>query len=469
MPEAALNLIQGDKIGAETDYRDALPVNMVGISRQILGAQGYMMQAPGITQYAETNGISRRGLWNERFNELYRVNGTEFISVDSDGSVDVLGTVSGTDLSSLPYSFQTQGIVANGNFYLYDAVNGFRQVTDPDLGSPIDAVWVDGYYFFTDGEYLFHTDIANESSINPLKFATAEFSPDPTLGVDKTQDNKVMAFGRYTIEYFTNAASENFAFTRLPTRAIKIGIVATHCKVESGGKHYILGGRKEESISVHAVTVGQSQNVASREVDKIIGQYSETDLSQAYLDTYSEDGQTYILVHLPNETLLFNETLAKTVGVKFAWSILKSDVLGEEQYRGEHFVFDPRRAEWTCGDLLDGRLGILDSTSATQYGDIVEWILYTPFTYLETASIDELEIETIPGFTTTKDATVFVSMTYDGVFWGKEQTTIYGQAGDYGRRFKLRRLGYVDDWFGIKLRGASRSRMAFAKAMITYG
>ena len=45
-------------------------------------------------------------------------------------------------------------------------------------------------------------------------FATAEFMPDDSLGVAKTQDNKVAVFGRYTIEYFQNVATENFAFQR---------------------------------------------------------------------------------------------------------------------------------------------------------------------------------------------------------------------------------------------------------------
>ena len=57
------------------------------------------------------------------------------------------------------------------------------RVTDSDLGDPIDGVWVDSYYFLTDGEYIYHTDITDETSIDPLKYATAEFMPDPSLGL----------------------------------------------------------------------------------------------------------------------------------------------------------------------------------------------------------------------------------------------------------------------------------------------
>ena len=469
MPRAQINLVKGDKIGSETDYRDYLPVNMSGVIRPILGAAGYMLEQPGLTQYGTGFGVDRGGLWNERFSEHYRLSGEKFISVGADGSTVELGAVFGSDTCSLPYSFNTQGIVANGQFYLYDPTNGFRQVLDSDLGNPIDAVWVNGYYFFTDGEFLYHTDITDESSISPLKFATAEFMPDPSLAVAKTSDNKVAVFGRYSIEYFIDAAQSNFAFRRVQERAKKIGIVGTHCKCEMLDQFFIMGGRKEENISIHVVGVGSITNIASREVDKIIGKYTEQELSTSVLEARVEDDYHYLIVHLPNETLLYNVEMGQAVGPEQAWSILKTDVAGDLQWRAKHGVFEPRKGVWVYGDKRDSTLGILDETVATHYGDIVEWLIYTPFTYLETASIDDLEIEVMPGHTVTDDAGVFVSMTFNGVTHSNEYVMQYGKPGEYGKRFIRYRFGYVSDWFAFKLRGASRSRMAFAKASIGYG
>ena len=42
MPEIPITLIKGDKVSPLTDYRDALPVNMYAIEKEILGAKGYM-------------------------------------------------------------------------------------------------------------------------------------------------------------------------------------------------------------------------------------------------------------------------------------------------------------------------------------------------------------------------------------------------------------------------------------------
>ena len=105
----------------------------------------------------------------------------------------------------------------------------------------------------------------------------------------------------------------------------------------------------------------------------------------------------------------------------------------------------------------------------TQYDEIQEWYLYTPFIDLEKASIDEMRIDTIPGFTVFDDATVFLSRTTDGIHYGTETSIDYGAPSEYGKNWAIYRLGFVSDWVGFRLRGASRSRMAFGKIEIDYG
>jgi len=229
MPETTITLLKGDKVDSNLDYRDALPVNVSAVDRPVLGAEGYMLQEPGLTQYAVGVGKDRGGVWNERLNKHIRVSGNKLIEVAQDGTVTQVGTIAGSNRVVLPYSFTTQAIIAYPKMYLYTG-DVLSTITDPDLGTIIDGVWVDSYYFLTDGENLLVTDLDSESSIDPLKFSTSEFSPDPTLGVLLTTDNKVAVFNRYTTEFFVNDASTNFPFSRLPSRSQKIGIVGTHAK-----------------------------------------------------------------------------------------------------------------------------------------------------------------------------------------------------------------------------------------------
>ena len=470
MPKLPVTLIKGDKIGIETDYRDALPVNMYAVKKKILGASGYMIQYPGLELLGTGAGIDRGANYNERFSNQYRVSGAKFVSVSTSGVVTELGSIPGTSQARLIdfYSFNTQGVIADGKFFLYSPSGGFSEVTDTDLGAPIDGVWVDGYYFMTDGDFIFHTDLTDESAIDPLKFATAEFMPDPSNGLSKTQDNKVMVWGRYSLEYFVNAATDNFAFSRVQTRAQKIGIVATHAKCESGGKFFITGGYRDSAVGVYAVGIGSAGKVSTREIDKIIKQYTEPELSDMRMEARTEDDTTFIIVHLPNEPLCFNESIAKSIGVEYAWSILKSDVQGNSPYRGINGVFDARSAKWVYGDKRDDSIGILNNAICTHYDKLAEWILYTPLLNLSPFSVDEIELETIPGHTVDIDAKVAFSITYDGVMYGKEYWELYGQPNDYNQRFFLRRLGICNDWLGFKFRGASKSRMAFALMAVTY-
>lgn len=458
-------LLKGDTRGIEADWRDALPENMYPVIRSIMGADGYMHAYPGVASFANATGVDRGGMYNDRQGNHYRVSGQELVSVSASGVVASLGAVPGDGQAAMTYSFQTQCVVAGGNMFLYDPSAGFRQVVDSDLGDPIDVVWVDGYYFLTDGEFIYHTDITDESSIDPLKFATAEFMPDASLGVSKTQDNKVMVWGRYTLEYFVNVATANFAFQRLDTRAQKIGIVATHAKTEASGVWYIVGGRKEESVSVHAVNVGSAQKIATREIDKILEQYTEPELSDIRVESRIEKNTTFIIIHLPNETLCYIPSVN-------AWCILKTGITGQNYHRCINGVFDPRQARWVYGDRIDGRLGLLDESIFTQYDDEPqEWVLYSPFLRIERQSIDEIEIDTLPGdgVSDDDDATVFLSLTYNGKTYGTEIRTDYGARYDYEKRFIKRRLGYVNEYVGFKFRGATRSRMSFGLFRLTHG
>jgi len=468
MPKTAITLIKGDRISSETDYRDQLPVNMYAVKKDILGAQGYMISNDGLRFFRDVVGIDRGGVYNERLRDQYRLSGESFVKINQLGAFTVLGEILGTKQVSMPYSFNTQAIIGNNNFYLYDPVSGFRKVTDPDVGNPIDCVWINGYYFLTDGEFLYHTDITNEEAIDPLKFATAEFNPDPTLGLSKTQDNKVVVWGRYSIEYFTDIAAQNFAFTRIESRAQKIGIVATHAKVETGNKFYIVGGGKDKNISVYMVSIGSSIKISTREIDKILQKYTDDDLSDIRLETRMESDTIFIIIHLPEETLCFNETIYTQFGKDVAWSILKSNYSGNPIYRAINGVYDGRINEWVYGDKFEAKISILDKDLATHYNEIVETILYSPFINLEKSSIDEIEIDTIPGFNIDPDATIGFSVTYDGIAYSDEWWNLYSETGEYNLRFILRRLGYVDHWIGFKFRGVTRSKLAFALMTLEY-
>ena len=308
-----------------------------------------------------------------------------------------------------------------------------------------------------------------ENSINPLAVAVESISPTPVVGVARTTDNFWAVFTRYGIDFYQNVGGVTFAFQRIQARALSIGLVATHAKAFLEDTWFFVGSRKYESLSVFGMQTGGSEKIASREVEKVLSRYSDSELYNISMETRQLFGYSYLILHLPRETLLFNYTISKSIGVEYAWSKLTSGTSIITPWQGINGIFDPRIGKWVYGNRYNASLGMLDDASPLQFGLMQQWYLNTPYINLDTLSVDELEILTAPGFNTDDDATVFISQSQDGEFYGQEALVQYGAPGEYNKRFIKRQLGYVRNFVTYRLRGISRSRMAFSAARIKYG
>lgn len=464
MTATQIPLIKGDKVSSSVDYCDALPVNMIAVPRKTKGTPGYMLQWYGLTQFATGEGIDRGARWvtASGFEGQYRVSGTSFIKVNSNGTTTIIGAVPTGGQCSIAFSFNNIAIVASGNLYYYNPTDGFRQITDPQIGSPIDIVYADGLFILTDGIDLYHSEALDEESFLSADFGNAQFRPDLTNGLGLNEDNELIAFGVTSTEYFNNQGLVNFVYLRVQLKALKIGILGTHCRKEMNGRWYVVGRREETSPEVYVMQGGGYEVISTREIEKILYSYSQADLSVSTIDAFVRDKIKFVQINLLNHTLLFNESASDAFGVDNAWTIIKTDVLGDAPFRGINYCLDNESSKWICGDRLDGTIGVLDESVATHYGEMAEWELFTPMINLEGLTVNKIEVETIPGYASFEDATVFISSTQQAVHYGGEITMDYGSNFDYDQRFLLRPMDYVRDYIGYKMRGASKSRMCFA-------
>ncbi len=469
MPAMQISLIKGDSVDNNTEYRDSLPINMFVVPRDVLETNGYLINWYGLAEHTTGQGVDRGAIWvsADGLRGHYRVSGSSLIRVNTDATVTVLGDIAGSDEASMDYSFNNLAIVADGKLYYYSPSGGLRQITDADVGSPIDITWVDGYFFLTDGKDIYHSDVLDEEMFNPLEFGNAQTSPDPSQGVGRNEDNEVVVFGSFTTEPFTNVGTENFAFRRITQKSLNIGIMGTHCKADMNGKWYVIGRRKESAPSFHIVSLGSENSISTRETDKIISQYVESDFENATVNVMIRDNMKLVTFNLPNHTLLFNETIAEKMGIDNAWTILKSDLNGDLTYRAKNPILDPDNAKWIVGDKRDQRIGVLDQSICTHYSDIVEWIIDTPFINLAGKVVHQLSLETISGISPDEDATVALSVTRQGRHHVPEHWVDMGANYDYDQRFIVRQpFGFVRHYISIRFRGASRSRMSLAKLIL---
>lgn len=457
-------LIKGQR-KSKYDYRDNLPVNMTAVVSQIEGDTGYLLAHDGLTEFAETSGTARGGYFNERLNKHFRVSGNNLESVATDGTVENLGVIDGQGTVSFAESFNSLAIVAGGKYYLYDAA-GLQEVTSENLGVPIDITWFSGIYVMTDGEFLFNTDLQDETEIRVLDYVSSEFASDPIKGLLRTDSNQIVAFNRYSTEYFYFNANSDVNASPLqviPGKSNRIGIVGTHCKCFLDGAIFILGGRKDESPSIHILNGANEATIATREIDKILGEYTESELSGAVLEDRTVDRDKFLLVHLPRHTLLYNHTVGQQQGVSAAWTFLKTNE--NDTWRGIYGVFDPRISKWVYGDRLENKLGYLDQQSFSQYDEAQEALIYTPIIPAKRVSINQIQLDTIAGYSDPA-ISVAMSMSYDAVTWGEEHWTVVSKPDNYNTNYIVRRLGFVAQSFSLRFRFISKDKMAFSGLVI---
>lgn len=452
-----LPLVKGTRIDTDAEWRDVLPSNMVGFVQSVGSWSGYLRTADGLTPFATGNGIDRGGIWSDRFKKHFRVSGDRMIEVDEFGAVTLVpsATIPGSNQVQFDNSFNSVAFTANGDYYRWDGTNVTLQTKPGGAGDFIDMCWIDGYYVFTDGENLWNTTLADETVFNGNNRAGSDFAPDDIVGVEKTTDNKLMVFNRYTTERFYNNAGTQFPFARIPNAAIPIGIVGTNAKANIGdGRFVVFGGGKEYSPSFYLLT-NSYQNISTKEIDSIIDTYSDFELSRIQIEYRDTRDQELVICHLPRNTLVYDITLSRSLGANI-WYEWNS---GDETWRGVNGVYDPRNVDdkassWIYGDKQDSTIGRLDETVCTQYGNVVEFRCETPIVRVG-GTVRVAELVTAPGHSSVENDVVFVSTTKDGALYGPEVLMPRGERGDYQKRIILRRLGDYPRWFGMRVRGKS--------------
>ena len=447
-------IIQGAYTDSNSDYRVSYPVNLFPIPQSQGISDGYMRPADGIVSFATGQGNDRGAInWND---EVYRASGTKLIKVASNGTVTDLGDIGGSTQVSFTYSFDRLAVASNGNLFYYDPVGGLVQVTDPDLGTALDVVWVDGYFMTTDGEYLVVTELSNPTQVNPLKYGSSEADPDPIECLVKIR-NEIYAVNRYTSEVFDNVGGELFPFQRIEGGQIMRGCVGRHCAIEFLGSMVLLGGGRNEPVSLWLATNADTQKLSTREIDLILQGYTEAQLADVVIEKRIDGSYKQVYVHLPDQTLVYDFGAATAIG-RPAWSILKNG----SQYNARNFIWCYNK--WILGDPHSTKIGYYSDAVASHFGETVEWEVQTAMLYNNStgAVIHRLELVGITGNNTGPDNTLYTSYSVDGVNWSAEVSISAGTSGNYAKRLVWFKQGIWRNFRIQKVRGTSDVMLSIA-------
>jgi len=428
-----------------------VPVPMMsGISNS------YLRPGDGIVQTTTGQGTDRGGINWEGVH--YRVSGTKLISIDANDVVTVLGDVGGTDQVSLDYSFDRLAIASNGNLFYWDG-STLTQVTDPDLGTVVDMIWIDGYFMTTDGDFLVVTELSDPLSVNPLKYGSSEVDPDPILAIKEIR-NEVYAINRYSIEVFDNIGGELFPFQRIDGAQIPKGAIGTHaCCVFMDSIAFIGSGRNEQP-SIYMGAGGQTAKISTQEIDRLLLDYTEAELSTALLESRNLQSQKLLYVHLPDRTLVYDAGASQSLQAP-VWFTLTTATAGFSQYRARNLVWAYDR--WNVADPQSTAIGTFDETISSHWGVDVRWEFGTIIMYNNTtgAVFHNLELVGLTGHVTA-ETQISTSHSNDGVTYTADVSIDAGAPGEYAKRLCWRRQGKMRNWRIQRFTGTSAAHISFA-------
>lgn len=441
------------------DFRTTYPRNYQPVPKATGIASGYLKPAEGIVQNGSGPGTSRGGInWN---GTLYRVMGTLLCSVGADGTVTVLADVGGSGQVRMTYGFDRLAIMSSGNLFYWNGTT-LTQVTDPDLGTIIDVHWIAGYFMFTDGTYIGVTELNAPTSINPLKYGSAEENPDPIFATDELR-NEMYAFGRYTVEVFRNIGGSNFPFQRIEGALVPKGCIGTNMYCSLGNTFAFVGSGPGEAPAVYILVPGDTAKISTREIDVILEGYSEVTLAACTMDVRVFKNHQLIYIHLPDQTLVYDTQASESVQEP-VWFTVDSGMLTPLAYRGRDIVwcYD----QWNVADVSSSAVGVLSEDVGSHYGDAIGWQFGTLALYNggNSAVIHEMELVTLPGRCALgADPTVWTSYSLDGREWSQERGKSAGKQGKRRKRLVWRGQGEFQNARMQRFRGTSDACLVMAR------
>jgi hypothetical protein len=408
-------------------------------------SQGQLVSTRGVSVLATGPGMDRGGIyWN---GVHYRVMGTKLVTV-AGSTITTLGDVGGSSLVRMAYSFDRLAIVSDGRLFYWDG-SALTEVTDPDLGTVEDVAWIDGYFALTDGEFPIVTDLLDPTSIDPLRYGSAETDPDPVTGVENMNEEMVVV-GRHTIQFFQNAGTQGFPFRNVRGSAIPFGCVGPNAKCQIGGTLAFVGSGRMEPLGVFVVSGGTAVRISTREIEELFEGVDEA-LIEVEARRFGEDD--HLIVHTPDASAMMKIRTTVQAQTRL-WTILHS---------GRFDGYRPRRAVWdgsrhVVGDCESSALGVLSDSITEHFGEIAEWQFDVGLLYNAGTGLVLEEIELTGQFPLDRESTVFLSVTRDGEVWSNEVAR--RMQGYRGERCLWRPQVRMPAMSGARFRGNGRVSIA---------
>lgn len=460
MPSVPIPLNAGVSISAAPDVRTEYPLNLVPCPPQDGVSDMYLRPAEGIVSFATGEGSDRGAIvWlRDGVQEHYRISGTKLIRVNGANDTDVLGDVAGSGQVRMAYGFDRIGFVSDGVLNYWDGTT-LSTVTDPDVPPDlISSVWIDSYWAMTDGVEIAVTDLADQTAVNPTRFATTD-RPDPIQCL-LTGVNELTVVSRHFIDTFENVGGTGFPFARVEGAVVTKGAVGRHSACVFNDTVAFVGSGFEEACSVYLARNGQVVRIATVEIDRLLGEYTEAQLQTVTMQAVAMRGGQYLRIHLPDRTIVY-DAIASKMQEQPVWHVLSSGSNDPAKYKGQNVVLMEGR--WFCGDPDSSAIGELSETESEHFGSVVmcgfDTLLMRNDVY--GTALHALHLFALTGVVDiSENPSVACQYTEDGENYSMLRFAPSGRSGQKGIRIIWRRNGKFHNFRMYRFRFTSESRLS---------
>lgn len=342
-------------------------------------------QASALNQRAlfDVRGISQKTLTGDSISGInrgaavvddvpYYITGQNLYSFTSAGVVTDHGTIDGSERVSLANNGRFLVIVVPGDkAYTFDnTTDTLAQITDINFQVSDTVSFKDGFFIFTatDGEQFFVSNLNNPTVFNALDFGSAEVRPDKIVATHVNR-NELFVAGIDTFELFQTIGGEGFPFQRVRGGDIQKGLHAKHSIIDFDNSFVFLGGDVNELTAVWRIEDGVIK-ISTSAIDNAIQEYTQDEISDAFAFTYAYGGNyflafTFTSTRIPSKTFVYDATTSALTG-EDTWHERQTGVT-DDKWRVTSIV--SAYGDLLVGDSIDGRVGILEKDTHTEYGD----------------------------------------------------------------------------------------------------
>ena len=398
---------------------------------------------PGLSVFSVAGSGPCRGSLSASNGRAFVVSSNVLYEIASNGTATARGTLttsSGT-VSICENGLQLAICDGTNGYILTYATNVFTQITDPDFPSPKYISFVDGYFVVTKNNsgQFYLSGLYDGLSWDPLKFATAESSPDD-LSCAISYVGQLGLIGSNTLEIWRNTGDSVFPFSRI-SGSTPVGTVAPFSVISIDTSVYWVGNTNQGTGIVYQAQGFSPKRISTEPIEIILQREPNPERLVSW--SYQQDGHAFLVI--TGGALETSLVYDLSTGAWHERAYLNS--LGNyEQHLGSCCMYAHDRI--LVGDRTNGNVYTMSLNTYSDNGSPIKRTrIYTHLIdELKPVRYNELKLgfETGVGLQSGQGSNPIVSLrvSKDGArTWSNYYTTQIGAVGIYGQEVNFRRLG----------------------------